>query len=87
MATAHPKYYQIQPKKLFWLSAITFNLYEIYWFYKNWQAIKEAEHSDIRLVWRAIFAVFFVNSLFKKIATDLKLTQLGRYTRINEDRD
>ena len=46
----------------------TLGLYDIYWFYKNWIAIKKA--TGIRRIYpilRSLFAIFFCWSLFKKI--------------------
>jgi hypothetical protein len=50
---------------------LTAGLYQIYWFYKNWVAIKKS--SGIRRIYpilRSLFAVFFCWSLFKKIHVD-----------------
>jgi hypothetical protein len=49
------------------LSICTFGLYEFYWFYKNWQFVKEQEHSDMMPFWRAFFVFFFCYSLFRRI--------------------
>jgi len=49
----------------------TLGLYDIYWFYKNWIAIKKA--SGIKRIYpirRSLFAVFFCWGLFKKIHGD-----------------
>jgi hypothetical protein len=48
----------------------TFGLYQIYWFYKNWQLIKEREgFAGIRIspLPRGIFSVFFCYQCFAKI--------------------
>lgn len=76
----HTEFYQINPKKFYWLSVATFNLYEIYWFYKNWQAVQAAEQSKIKPVWRAVFAIFFVRQLFRKMADSRGLEQFGRFS-------
>ncbi len=53
----------------FWILTITsFGLYELYWFYKNWKAVKLASRPDIWPVARAFFAVFFVHDLFNLVA-------------------
>ncbi|MDO8728010.1 MAG: hypothetical protein Q7J35_18310 [Candidatus Methanoperedens sp.] len=49
------------------LSILSFGLYEIYWFYKNWKSIKEHEKLDISPFWRAFFTVIFAYSLFEKV--------------------
>ena len=48
----------------------TLGLYQIYWFYKNWQLIKEREgFAGLRIspVPRAIFSIFFCYQCFAKI--------------------
>jgi hypothetical protein len=45
----------------------TLGLYEIYWFYKNWQYIKAREGLDISPGWRAFFPVFFCYQCFSKV--------------------
>lgn len=66
------EYFAISPKRLALFSVLTLGIYEIYWFYKNWQAIKKAEGQKISPFWRAIFAVFFCHSLFKKVLESAK---------------
>ncbi|MDD3940310.1 MAG: zinc-ribbon domain-containing protein [Candidatus Pacebacteria bacterium] len=66
------EYLAISPKRLALFSVLTFGIYEIYWFYKNWEAVKKAEGQNISPFWRAIFAVFFCHSLFKKVLESAK---------------
>lgn len=61
------EYFNISPGKLVFLSIITFGIYELYWFYKNWEAVKKIENKKISPLGRAIFAVFYCYELFKKI--------------------
>jgi len=61
------KYFAISTKKLYLLSVLTCWLYEFYWFYRNWKAVKVAEQSKIHPVWRALLAIFYAKSLFEKI--------------------
>jgi hypothetical protein len=49
------------------LCIVSFGIYEIYWFYKNWKFIKENNKLNISPFWRAIFAYFFAYGLFKNI--------------------
>lgn len=65
-------FFSISNKRLALFSVITFGLYEIFWFYKNWSAVKMAEGKKIAPFWRAIFAVFFCHSLFKKVLESAK---------------
>lgn len=66
------EYFAISPKRLALLSIITFGVYEIYWFYKNWEAVEKFEGQKIYPFWRAIFVVFFCYSLFKKVLESAK---------------
>jgi hypothetical protein len=62
-----PLYFPVSRSKLIVMSLCTFGIYETYWFYKNWQCIKDREVKRIRPFWRAIFSVLFCHSLFKSI--------------------
>lgn len=57
----------ISLNKFIILSIVTFGLYEIWWIYKAWRFYQQKEKSDIMPALRAIFSVFFLNSLFTKI--------------------
>ena len=64
--------------KLIVMSVCTSGIYNFYWYYKNWQLIKERENLDIMPIWRGVFAFFFCYSLFKKVratANSLGLTR------------
>ena len=58
-----PRYYVVAPFKFMLLSIMTFGLYFVYWFYKNWQMIKVRDGDDSWPVARAIFYIFFTHSL------------------------
>lgn len=66
------EYFAISTKRLALFSILTLGVYEVYWFYKNWQAIKKAEGQKISPFWRAILTVFFCHSLFKKVLESAK---------------
>ena len=66
------EYFAISPKRLALFSILSFGIYEIYWFYKNWEAVKKFEGQKIYPFWRAIIAVFFCYSLFKKVLESAK---------------
>ena len=61
------QYFPVSNLKLALMSVATLGFYEIYWFYKNWEMIKDRTGDDIRPFWRAVFAVFFVHKLFRSI--------------------
>jgi hypothetical protein len=62
-----PLYFPVSKTKLILMSISTLGLYEIYWFYKNWNHIKIRTRQKIRPFWRAIFSVFYCYSLFKTV--------------------
>ena len=64
--------FHVSITKLVTLFVITHGLYQLYWFYQNWQGIKK--HYDIE-AWpavRAFFSIFFTHSLFTYINEYLK---------------
>jgi hypothetical protein len=60
-------FFYISPIRFITLNLLIPYFYVVYWSYKNWQAIKRAEQSKIWPFWRAIFSIFFINVLFRKI--------------------
>lgn len=75
-ASGEPPFYVVSPAKFVVLSLGTVGFYEIYWFYKNWKRYKLFSGDDVWPVPRAIFAIFFTHSLFRKV--DEKLRREGR---------
>ena len=65
-------FYLVSLKKFLILYILTFSMYEIYWFYKNWALQKEFHESKIWPIPRAIFSVFFTHSLFHRINSSLE---------------
>lgn len=57
----------ISTERFIFLSIISFGLYEVYWIYKAWKFFKQKENTDINPAARAIFSLFFLNSLLEKI--------------------
>ena len=53
--------------KLVVMSLCTLGIYELYWFCKNWQFVKEKEKIDISPFWRAWFSIFYCYRLFKTV--------------------
>ena len=60
-------YFTVSQSKLVIMSLCTLGLYEIYWFYRNWDAIKKSEGSDINALLYGVFRVITVFALFKRI--------------------
>lgn len=60
-------YFSVSKQKLIVMSVFTLGLYQLYWFYKNWELIRRRTGRDIIPWVRAIFAIFFCYSLFKSV--------------------
>jgi hypothetical protein len=58
-AEPSPVFFPVAIHEFVMLSVCTFGLYELYWFYKNWQWVKESQRSDLSPFWRAFFAPFW----------------------------
>ncbi|MDH5455043.1 MAG: hypothetical protein OEY37_03165 [Gammaproteobacteria bacterium] len=67
-----PRYYIVAPHKFILLSILTLTLYFVYWFYKNWQLIKEDDNASIWPPVRAFFYIFFTHSLFTDVQESFK---------------
>ena len=67
MPAGQPIFFPVSSLKLVVMCIVTFGIYEVYWFYKNWKLIKQRTASDIMPFWRAFFAVLFCYSCFKRI--------------------
>lgn len=72
LAATATKYYVVSPGKLMTLFIATLGMYSIYWFYKNWQSVKQATKQNIVPVMRGLFSIFFTHSLFRSIHTDIQ---------------
>ncbi|RSZ57447.1 hypothetical protein HF313_11980 [Massilia atriviolacea] len=72
-AGSDDSFYVVSQRKFTLMFILTFTLYLYYWFYKNWANYKKqcqlqnAADSDIWPVPRAIFAIFFIHSLFRNV--------------------
>lgn len=60
-------FYVVSARKFTILFLGTAGLYLIYWMYKQWAQFKRAHRGDEWPVARAIFAVFFVHSLYLEV--------------------
>jgi hypothetical protein len=68
------EYFYVSPKRLIILSIITVGLYEIYWFYKNWEAVGRTLNKKVNAFFRALFSIFYCNQLFKMITNSARQT-------------
>lgn len=63
-------FFAVSLLKLAVMSTISFGMYDVFWFYEQWAAVKRRTGEDMWLWARAIFSVFFVSSLGREIAGD-----------------
>jgi hypothetical protein len=72
-ADSTPTFYVVSKRKMAILFVATMGMYMVYWFYKNWDRYKDKTPyaskvgSTIWPVPRAVFSIFFVHSLFRKV--------------------
>ncbi|ENX21666.1 hypothetical protein F892_00904 [Acinetobacter vivianii] len=57
----------ISLKKFIFLSVISLGLYELWWIFKAWRFLALKDNLNIMPAARAIFSIFFLYSLFKRI--------------------
>lgn len=65
--TADTAFFPVSEGKLMTLYILSFGIYGIYWFYKNWKLQQRFMDKKIYPFWRAIFSIFFTHSLFNRI--------------------
>jgi len=68
-------YYPVSLVKLFVLSFATLGFYHLFWFYRNWQYVKQRDDSAIMPFWRAVFTPFWFFPFYQ----DLKLDSERRF--------
>ena len=61
------EYFSVSTGKLVVMTIVTFGLYQVYWFYKNWRAVKKQGGENISPIWRSWFAIFYSDSIFNRI--------------------
>ena len=60
-------YFPISPVKFVLLSLVTFNVYSIFYFYKNWRYVKARDRSHVMPFWRAFFGVLWFYPLMDNV--------------------
>ncbi|WP_101926774.1 MULTISPECIES: DUF4234 domain-containing protein [Luteimonas] len=71
-------FFVVSPAKLVVLYLVTFGLYPLYWFYMHWSRARVGREETIWPVARAVFAVFFVHALARRIDGRLRAVGLPR---------
>jgi len=74
-----PKYFRTSDKRFWLFSFITLGGYHIYWSYRNWDAIKVFDKSEIMPFWRGVFSILFMLPLAKRMANDIKGNDSNEY--------
>lgn len=67
--TAQLPFVSVPVARFVLMSLVTFSLYEIWWFYRNWKRVKERTGSDIRPFWRAVFSPIFCYQFVQTVRT------------------
>ncbi len=71
-------FYVVSPTKFLLLSILTISLYNIYWFYRNWRAVKARDNLDVWSPMRGLFYIFFTHSLFRRVDAELESVGASR---------
>ena len=79
--TGDTLFFPVSEGKLITLYILSFGLYGVYWFYKNWKLQQPKMDKKISPVWRSIFSIFFTHSLFRRI--DQQASHLKTEHRFN----
>ena len=61
------RYFPVAPAKFVALSILTFTIYPVYWFYKNWHYVRARDESSIWPLWRALFSPLWCYFLVRDI--------------------
>jgi hypothetical protein len=78
-------FYVVSVRKFFILYLVTFGLYRLYWFYKNWRLHSAQPGSEKVWPWaRAIFSIFFTHSLFGYVEDRLSQKGEGQDWKLND---
>lgn len=75
------RFFPVSEGKLITLYIVSFGMYSIYWFYKNWKIQQATMDKKISPVWRSIFSIFFTHALFRRI--DQQSVHLDKKHRFN----
>lgn len=74
--SASAPFFATSQAKLAIMSLATFGIYEVWWFYKNWSAVRARTGRRVSPFWRALFSPCFSFSLFYEIESEAKTAGL-----------
>lgn len=63
-------FYPIAPWKFWFLSIVSIGIYDAYWMYRNWKAIKIKTNEEMMPIARGIFVIFWIYPLFLSLRQD-----------------
>jgi hypothetical protein len=66
ITAGHP-FYVVSQRKFLILFFATVGMYQVFWHFKNWNQYRRASGDSLWPVPRAIFSVFFVHALLRKV--------------------
>lgn len=67
-----PRFYVVSVRKLVVMMFLTWGVYGIYWHYRNWATYKRATGDKVIPLLRALFSIFFLYPLLKRIDRGLE---------------
>ena len=70
-------YFPVSLSKLLVMSLCTFGLYQPYWLFSQWYYVREREKTNISLLLRVFFAIFFCYPLFRRIRATAKAQEIS----------
>lgn len=72
----YPLFYNMPAKRLLFIQIITLGMFEMYWFYKQWEYLRASKKGSRLSYWRAMmFFIFLAYVVFRKIETDRDLNK------------
>ncbi len=74
-----PIYFPVSSLKFIVMSVVTLGIYELYWFYRNWNYLK-LQGFKVSPFWRAWFGLLFFYDLAARIKSDLSSQVPVNYT-------
>lgn len=72
-------FFVVSPTKVMLLSICTLGVYQLYWFYMHWQRWRRGRSETVWPVARAIFALFYVHALERRIGDVLDARAVTRH--------
>lgn len=71
-ALVNAPFYVVSVRKAVILTLVTFSLYLVYWFYRNWSRYRAVSGEKVIPVLRGIFSVFFTHTLLRNVDTVIR---------------